>query len=541
MPLPESPEELSALIVAACNTAAIDGPPTTLLSDILSELDRTDAERRSDLLEPLVIVPALVQILSDSEPPLRMLKLLARDANAKECVLAFAEELERLCSAIDQIDEDVEDQVRDGKRMADAVVRLVQAVTVAAPRVALRKRSLHETSKPWVKIVQRAVRVLSGAAFVSRGSVVEVLQTDLTFAEALKRRAEDEGIASDDKLATEVRLQSHVISSVDNAYTKLQAHLALRLYESQNSRLILRSGVPPGWESDDAVLTRASDFVQSIDNFVQPSFGSLVILVHHANFTASSSTVSTYMPILIAYLQANQSIDAPLALLLRYLSNSTTQTQSIELPEPLAAALIPLVAPLSAAHPHPPTRLLLFRGLLKPMLLRTPPALRLSLYAGLLSPDETAAYPQLRVAAIALVRDDLTATLRAGGGGAFAGPRTLQTLAPLVLRPSPPNLFEQTDLDVHSFVQEAEPARLTEALLFYYAVLVADTANKTGIRDKDTLRSVDRDLLQPLRQHVPKWIAKLQASDTHSHGHAVMALAGLETALERVDEARATL
>jgi len=266
--------------------------------------------------------------------------------------------------------------------------------------------------------------------------------------------------------------------------------LALRIYEAQNPRLIMRSGVGLDWEQDDAVLNAAASLSQNLANGTsptEPSFGSLVLLAASTTANISSSVVSRHLPVLIAYLQANHGIDALLAFLLRYLqphpsaSDKAVTVAAAYLPDDIVAALVPLIAPLSAAHPHPPTRLLLFRGVLKPLLQRTAPALRLTLYASLLAIDEdTAMYPQLRVSAIGLVREDVVGALRrsATDGDMLASPKMLQMLGPLILRPNPRDLFTRQDLDVEEWVKETEPARLTEALLFYYTLIVVDVDNK---------------------------------------------------------------
>lgn len=202
-------------------------------------------------------------------------------------------------------------------------------------------------------------------------------------------------------------------------------------------------------------------------------FGTLVLFAHSGTIPVTLPTLTPFLPLIIAHLRMNHSPDAPLALLLRFISSTTG---SDELPDDLTSTLIPLLAPLSAIHPHPPTRLLLFRGLLSPFIARTRAHLRLVLLADLMS-DTDDAPPQLRVAAIGLARTEIVQALRSGKDSLLASPHVMQVLAPAILRPSPPKLFE-TKIDAEEFVQTPEPARLTEALLFYFVVLNADEQNK---------------------------------------------------------------
>ncbi|EEB99033.1 hypothetical protein MPER_01354, partial [Moniliophthora perniciosa FA553] len=62
----------------------------------------------------------------------------------------------------------------------------------------------------------------------------------------------------------------------------------------------------------------------------------------------------------------------------------------------------------------------------------------------------------------------------------------------------PKDFFTRTDEQVTEEMEE-ELERLTECLGLYYVLIVRDKKNRTGIRDKDNLANVERDLLKPMR------------------------------------------
>ncbi|EJD40154.1 hypothetical protein AURDEDRAFT_115954 [Auricularia subglabra TFB-10046 SS5] len=474
----------------------------------------------------MVLVPILVPVLSKSDASKSLILLLSSVGHAKECTLALSEALEHLADALDRANSnsDSEDDEATTKTHIQHASILLKCLGLATPRVALRKQTFTVMLTPWVDLMDKVVISTSNSQLASRPAANQLLEFAVDLVAALLARSQELPLADDDKRATKERLLRSLTESVTSLYPCLRPSLAIRLYEAQNPRLILRSGAEPGWEADDAVMSKAAGLLDDVPP-PQGLSGSLALLAHSSNREITLSTLNAYQDTLEMHIEHNSCTDACFAFLLRFLSSPHTPS---ELDEHTSATFVRLLAPLSAAHRHPPMRLLLFRGLLAPLLQRTRLPLRLALIGDLI---ENPTFPQLRAAAVGLARAEV---VRA------PSVQAMRVFGPRVLRPFDASAVK----DVKDFVESPEPAWLTEALLFYFAVLSADTENKAGLRDKDSLRSVERDLLKPLRDKLPEWIVELQDADSghgHGHGHAVMALAGLETALERVDEVRARL
>ncbi|THH07047.1 hypothetical protein EW145_g3654 [Phellinidium pouzarii] len=190
------------------------------------------------------------------------------------------------------------------------------------------------------------------------------------------------------------------------------------------------------------------------------------------------------------------------------------------------APLIFSLSPLTCTSPDSQIRLIAFR-ILGALLMRAPPLEHMSLLQELLSCN---ALPALRVAAVGLLKDAVLASLNASAPAPsaptsrspFASPALLRTFGYVVLRPDPTDLFSRPadQASLNAFLDTSEPKRLVECLSFYYVLLMRDTANFTGVREPGQIKSVEKELISPLRNE-----------------HAVMALAALETSLERVDDA----
>lgn len=145
--------------------------------------------------------------------------------------------------------------------------------SAASPRVVLRKRTLSDTCKPWIALIQQAAKLCSEANLpTQRGDSVQLLESIADFALAIDGWASSLAIPEEDRGSTKVcrtcdvpvypahmrkaLLTDLLLESIDALYPALHTSLALRLYEAQNSRLILRSGVSPGWEPDHAAVQK---------------------------------------------------------------------------------------------------------------------------------------------------------------------------------------------------------------------------------------------------------------------------------------------
>ena len=148
-------------------------------------------------------------------------------------------------------------------------------------------------------------------------------------------------------------------------------------------------------------------------------------------------------------------------------------------PSDASVPLVQVLVPVAASHPNPALRNLTYT-LVSLLLKALPPAPRLASLSELVSPG--CAFPAMRVAAISLVRDavlDALATTKSRAErNSLASPQLFAAIGRVLLRPEPPNLFEDTSEEkLERFLEESEPARLTECLGFYYVVLERDEKN----------------------------------------------------------------
>jgi hypothetical protein len=159
--------------------------------------------------------------------------------------------------------------------------------------------------------------------------------------------------------------------------------------------------------------------------------------------------------------------------------HSSSSTNNSTVPAEASIPLIQVLVPVAASHPDPSLRNLTYT-LISLLLKALPPGPRLASLTELVSPG--CAFPAMRVAAIGLVRDavlDALATTKSRAeGNVLASPQLFAAMGRVLLRSEPLDLFEDTsEKRLKEFLQESEPARLTECLGFYYVVLERDEKN----------------------------------------------------------------
>lgn len=181
------------------------------------------------------------------------------------------------------------------------------------------------------------------------------------------------------------------------------------------------------------------------------------------------------LPILVASIQTNHTLDEALSLLLQFLHSShfpAGQQLSPDISGPLCA----LLPTLASAHPDGDIRHQTFR-ILSRILTLTPPELRLQILKDLTTDTE---FPQMRVAAVGLVKEaSLESLSREDRPNVFSSPIFLQVFGPILLRPDPVDLF-RPDLSLREIEDSSEPSRLVECLSLYYILLLRDNLNRVS-------------------------------------------------------------
>ncbi|KAL5514388.1 hypothetical protein ACEPAG_2476 [Sanghuangporus baumii] len=515
--------ELTAILTHAVH----DPNPSYTLRDIAHALVVTGTSSDLDALHAVPLLLDIEDLATDE-----ILSLLAECGNAKETVMAVQESLERLYH--DLISSDDFDGIKAFLRLE----RLFRLYIGAIPRLKLRRRSASETLKPLFSNVVPVVETVSG--HLKRSEYDSLTQLACHLVSCTSSWSAQQGNEQDHSVVKTL-CRSILSASVANL---TGTNMAQHKFKSCSPRLfqIPKEGANP---ESDALLQDCFDTAlslsYSIDKLLQErTTGSVVLLsiflsraVSSTSMSSANSLLSSVFPVLIAALQSNTSIDATLNILLHILYPSTSNTTTSIDPDyipPLSSAL----ASIASTTPDPQIRLIAFR-ILGALLARAPPLEHMTLLRDLLS--ETP-FPSMRVAAVGLLKDAVLEALRPNARpNPFASPDMLRTFGYIVLRPDPPDLFSKpaTRASLESFMETQEPKRLVECLAFYYVLLMRDENNVTGVRDPSQIKSVEKDFLSPLRDALNAWevIEDIPTVDDQ----VGMALAALETNLERIDEA----
>ncbi|KAJ6571633.1 hypothetical protein B0H19DRAFT_663396 [Mycena capillaripes] len=519
-------EGITALILSATS----DENPSVSLDQIYSALCQSRAESH---LDPLSILPCL---LPSRQPAAKsLISLIGECGSAKEIIIAVQEILERVDGALslEMEEEDEEDETENivSESPSDQLISLIHLYKSAIPRLKLRKKSPSETIGPLLLQIESAIH-LAGSR-LSRDQGREIISSVSQLSSNVLSWAT--GLNSEDSAACRDILEGLLDTAISQCSHCIQSSLAQRSFETLYPRLTIRSTVPPGWEDgekaiEDALITYSS-FGQTFDlNSLPPvpSTAYLILFSHSKTIPSDICRLLSFMlPILVASIQANHTLDETLSLLLHTLHPSkfpAGQQLSPDISGPLCA----LLPTLASAHPDGDIRHQAFR-ILSRILTLTPPELRLQILKDLTTDTE---FPQMRVAAVGLVKEASLEALSRDDRSVFASPIFFQVFGPVLLRPDPIDLF-QPDLSLNDIEDSSEPSRLVESLSLYYILLLRDNSNRTGVHDLDQISNVERTLLSPLRSTLSRWMD----DPALQHVPAIMPLVSLKTSLERVDAA----
>ncbi|KAJ6484410.1 hypothetical protein C8R47DRAFT_554346 [Mycena vitilis] len=521
-------EGIVALVLSATN----DEIPSVSLDQIYSALCQSPQESS---LDPLSLLPYL---LPSCQPAAKsLISLIGECGSAKEIVIAVQEILERLAISLEMEDEEeTEDAINESP--ADQLVSLIHLCNSAIPRLKLRKKLPSETIRPLLSQIESTLQLSGPRLRREQGRRIISSISELSL-EVLSWAT---GLNAEDSAACKGILKSLLDTTISEYSHCIQSSLAQRSFESLYPRLTVRSTVPPGWEGGAQAIEDALAVNSSLGRTFDlnslpavPSTAYLIFFSHSKSVPSDICRLLTFMlPILVASIQTNHTLDEALSFLLQMLHPSQFPTDQQLAPD-ISGPLCALLPTLASAHPDGDVRHQAFRVLSR-ILTLTPPELRLQILKDLTTDVE---FPQMRVAAVGLVKEaSLESLARGDRPSIFASPILLQVFGPVLLRPDPTDLFHP-DLSLSDMEDSLEPARLVECLSLYYILLLRDSSNRTGVRDPDQIVNVERTLLGPLRSTLLRWMDDPTFSNEHMH--AIMPLVSLKTSLERVDGAIANL
>ncbi|KAF8526571.1 hypothetical protein BU17DRAFT_40325 [Hysterangium stoloniferum] len=493
------------------------------------------ASKTWNILDSVNVLPLLVP--AEKEGASELIQLITREDNAKECLMAI-----QLC--LENLHRDDRREISDAPYSVQ-VIRMLKACYEFIPRLQLRKKGPEETLRPLLKQLNTTIDTFAPHAQEEDGrniilSVCELIDGTLNWS--------TQNASADDSQnkRTADPLSNLLYTTLGSCAPYIKASLAQRRFDIYHPRLIFRSNIPTESEEGIVVIQSAIKSAQLLNitpqNLAsQPlSLGKLILIAYHepSAIPHSSETFLDLLPILISSLQQNVATDESLALLLTLLHSSSHQLQQ-EIVDPLSTVL----TPLASTHHQPLVRHIAFR-LLATLLSRAPPPVHLTHISSLLS---DCPFPQMRVAAVGLVKEAFLRDIDSPGKetSPFSSSTLLRALGSKLFRPDPPELFASpTDKSLEAFLDSSEPARLTECLAFYYVLIMRDRTNSTGIRDRDTIRTVENGLVAPLRKALAVWMkdtSHLEGESIDPNPHALMPIASLETSVERVDNAIASI
>ncbi|PPQ78415.1 LOW QUALITY PROTEIN: hypothetical protein CVT25_011890 [Psilocybe cyanescens] len=558
--------EVSSTLVALLTSAVHDKDPRMTLSEIYQIITTTGAP---EYLDPLNTLQPL--LTCDDGTARDIISVIAQYSSAKEVVMAAQEALERLERSLEPDSEEDDDEVKGQREdtkhnlALSQIIVLIDTYASAIPRITLRQKSAADTLRPLCKELGTLVGLVTSNSTRSQG--LALLSSILTFVEevgqwtdAVDREKPDDLKAFVPTWASESAYRLKTIKKILNDLLDhsllacerfIKANIAQRTLEECYPRLALRSRITSNWqegaESMSKLLvrgfscnhTRSNNSLQDVCDTLGLSVPSspcstthLVISAHRPPADINSELLLSYLlPMLITSFQTNTFLDESLAVLVKALHD---QEKGRDLPHDITLPLSGLLPSIASVHPDPAIRHQAFR-VLSLLLSLCDPQLRFQHLVELTRDSE---FPQMRVASVGLVKESLLngLSLPRHDQNPLLGPLFLRTFGPILFRPDPPDLFGSA-LTLKDFQETHEPGRLVECLSLFYVLLLRDERNLTGIRDKDVIKSIDHNLLAPLRRNLAQWMDDPSISKDL---HDITGVVPLQISLERIDAALAS-
>ncbi|KAF9787816.1 hypothetical protein BJ322DRAFT_1045414 [Thelephora terrestris] len=497
-----------------------------------------EASSLTPSLDPLVVMPLLIPY--QCTHAVRAIRVVSEKANAKEILLVLQEILERLSHDDDQ--EDEEEQEEKSERLSPTLQleRVVFSYTYILPRVLPKEKTTGQRLQGVLHDLGEHVQALVPHSHPREGQAVLHSVTALTnnlldyFADHLSDATQLTPCVD----ALFSLLDVTLAASVNHLHT----YLAQRTFEALYPKLVVNSAIDPDWNTGErlvlgalAAANRLGYDTTSLSS--NPTLGKLTLLAHiDLQDTDHFALLETYSPIILACLRSNNGMDEASAFLLAHISAMTlVKPHPPSLPFDFMIKFAFVLPSLMGVHPDPPTRHMLFR-LTALTLSLTEPSLRAQILMDMLT-DSTYS-PQTRIAAISLVKESVLHALNGTSvlpvlsplEDVFGTSLFLEILGPVLFRSNPHDLFDSPTFDPDEFLFSPEPNRLIECLSFYYVLIQRDTENRTGIRDRIRVADMEHKLLRPLRGFLERY-------NTLNKPEVILAFAGLQTSLERVDSA----
>ncbi|KAI9568090.1 hypothetical protein HD554DRAFT_816496 [Boletus coccyginus] len=481
----------------------------------------------AEYLEPLDVLPVLLPCCHDGA--MDLIRICALSHSPKEVMIVVQEAIEYMQTCLNH-DEGVEED-ENGTDLVQRAIGIVSLCSPAISRSKLGKRSAFELCSPVLENVTALIPSVSpfGTREQGRMLIAEVASLVKSLSDWASGVTDATGLQDIKSLLREL-LDTTIISCAPS----IQASLAARAAEIYFPRFFVPSSAKEGWQDGEGAMFQVQLALESLGksprtaHWKPTSFSDLVYLAHSTPSVAiGPSALSDFHHLLVNALQMNMVIDEALFLLLTILIH---ENMSITLE--VASSLCTVFTALASTHIDPTIRQLNFR-LLSLTLSKLPPPPRLEILLKLTTDED---FPQMRGPAVGLVKEAVLEALALPPDHAsrnpFASPELLRVFGGVLFRPNPPEFFSERKT-TEELAQSLELLRITDCLSFYYVLLRRDRENKTGVRSKGNVTSVQNSILRPLQRFL----------DEHTAGEEqpLMAILSLQVGLDRVHAALRTL
>ncbi|KAF8434575.1 hypothetical protein L210DRAFT_3506615 [Boletus edulis BED1] len=318
--------------------------------------------------------------------------------------------------------------------------------------------------------------------------------------------------------------------TVVNCAPSIQASLAVRVARGRFPRFFVAPPEEKEWQGGVEAMFAVELSLKALGESPEDipwkptSFVDVIYLAHSTTpLPLSPSSRSDLYHLLVNALQMNMVLDEALYLLFL---DFTRETMIIS-PE-LVPSLCTVLSALASTHLDPTIRQLCLR-LLSLTLTKLPPPPRLEILMGLTTDED---FPQIRGPAVGLLKETVLEALALPQDSAsrnpFASSELLRIFGGVLFRPNPPEFFGKERLE----------KSLRNCLSFYFVLLHRDRENRTGVRSKCNVMSIQKSFLQPLRQFLDDHIA----GEVCAHAERpLMAISSLQVGLDRINHALQTL
>ncbi|KAF8621780.1 hypothetical protein AX15_007516 [Amanita polypyramis BW_CC] len=510
--------DIRIAILALITSAIEDERPRLSLGEVSRLVYNSNG---ASLLSPL---DTLSVLLPSKDPAAKdIIGLISECSSAKEVVIAVQEALERL----ESLDTQTDDVVLSPQ---DQLAALVDVYASAIPRLKLRRKTTSETLRPLISDLEKAIRVHGEACTTVQGRTI--IDRTSNFVEAVNKWAKHATDNSEEQSVCSATLMNLLTTCLVVCAHSIRSCAAQRAFATYYPRLIVNSTLETDWEGGEQTIQHAVQSASAIGYtpsiaISSPSIGHLILIAHTAPkaFPITNDLFGNLLPTILSAFQLGVVLDECLALLLNMLHNLKETVLSPEIVTPLSTVL----SSVASTHPDPAFRHQSFR-VLSLLLSQYSPMLRLEALKELTTDPH---FPQMRTAAVGLVKEAVLEGLASSSQNLFASPIFMQAFGPILFRPNPPD-YLSGEYTPAGLCESYEASRLIESLSLYYVLLIRDSANKTGIRDRDIIDNIEKIFLSPLRFALSRW--------TNSHSKdVIMPIISLQLGVERVDNAIAAL